>query len=486
MSDYLWEIDALLDALGGRARGDMPPGVTGLSIDTRTCRPGEAFFAIRGDRFDGHGFLTAAGAAGAGVFVVSQAKLPALGKVLGAMIVVDDVLASLVRLASAARARSKARIVAVTGSVGKTTTKEALRHALEASGPVHASAASFNNHWGVPLSLARMPSEARYGVFEIGMNHPNEIRPLVKLVRPHVAIVTKIAPVHLGFFESVDEIALAKGEIFEGVVEGGIALLNADDPYEPALEVMAKAAGVNDIKTFGSAVEAEYRRTEFIPTHDGALLKLSVAGIDADVTMNSAAEHLAENLTAVMGAVALVGADVAASAAALSSWRPGKGRGARIDLKLPAGARIAVLDESYNANPVAMQAAIAVLASTAPRGEGRRIAVVGDMLELGDQAARLHAELADPLVAAGVDRVYMLGEAMKALDDALEGRVGCEWHSSLRELEASLLAQVRDGDVLMVKASNGIGLSKLVERLTAGALPEPAAQPAGAVPQPGP
>ncbi|GGD92329.1 UDP-N-acetylmuramoyl-tripeptide--D-alanyl-D-alanine ligase [Aureimonas endophytica] len=481
MTEWLWEIDALIEALGGRAHGAMPAGITGLSIDTRSLRPGEAFFAIKGDRVDGHSYLTAAGAAGASVLVVSERKLPALGKMQSPFIVVDDVLAALGRLAMAARARSKAQIVAVTGSVGKTTTKEALRHALEASGPVHASAASFNNHWGVPLSLARLPAEARFGVFEIGMNHPDEIRPLVKLVRPHVAMVTLIAPAHLGHFASLDEIAAAKGEIFEGVVEGGTALVNADDPFAPALAGMAKAAGVSRIKTFGEHPEADYRLVEFQPLAEGAHMRAAVEGTMLDVGLSSPGRHIAQNLTAVLGCAALFGASLPATAAALSGWRVGKGRGEKHRIAWPGGGEVELLDESYNANPTSMRAAIAVLGAT-PTGEGgRRIAILGDMLELGDQTRELHAGLAEPLEGARADKVFMLGEAMKALDDALDGRIACEWHESAGELEASLLGQIRSGDVVMVKASNSMGLSKIVDRIIA-APSGPAARPAGAAP----
>ncbi|KAB0680820.1 UDP-N-acetylmuramoylalanyl-D-glutamyl-2,6-diaminopimelate--D-alanyl-D-alanine ligase [Aureimonas leprariae] len=483
--NWLWESDALLAALGGRAHGALPGGVTGLSIDTRTLKAGDAFFAIKGDRFDGHNYLTAARSAGASVFVVAQSKLPALGKVLGSLIVVDDVLAALGRLASASRARSKAKIVAVTGSVGKTTTKEALRHALEASGPVHASAASFNNHWGVPLSLARMPADARYGVFEIGMNHPGEIRPLVKLVRPHAAIVTLIAPAHLGFFRDLDEIAVAKGEIFEGVVEGGTAILNADDPYHLPLAEMARQAGVNDIKLFGENAEANYRLADFQPMPGGARMRANIAGEDVDVDLPTMGRHIAQNLLAVLGTASVFGADVAATAAALSSWRAGKGRGARHHITLADGRRFELIDESYNANPASMRAAIAVLGASNPKGNGRRIAVLGDMLELGDGGPAMHAELAEPLEAAKAERVYMLGEAMKALDDALDGRLPCEWHQSFSELETSLIGQVRDGDVLMVKASNSIGLSKIVDRLTAASSSEPSDPAAASRPSQG-
>jgi UDP-N-acetylmuramoyl-tripeptide--D-alanyl-D-alanine ligase len=244
MSAYLWTMEALIAAMGGRAVGDVPKGVTGISIDSRSAAKGEAFFAIKGDTFDGHDFITAAMVSGASVCVVAESKIPALGKFTAPLIVVDDVLAGLERLALASRARTKAKIIAVTGSAGKTTTKEALRHCLSAVGTVHASAASFNNHWGVPLTMAKIPEDTQYGVFEVGMNHPGEIRNLIRFVQPHVAIVTIIAAAHLGFFKNLDEIADAKAEIFEGIIPGGTAILNRDDQRFRLLEHAAKRAGV--------------------------------------------------------------------------------------------------------------------------------------------------------------------------------------------------------------------------------------------------
>ncbi|MCW4116677.1 UDP-N-acetylmuramoylalanyl-D-glutamyl-2,6-diaminopimelate--D-alanyl-D-alanine ligase [Aurantimonas sp. MSK8Z-1] len=474
MTAWLWETDALVAALGGRPIGSLPAGITGISIDSRSLSEGEAFFAIKGDRFDGHNFLTAASAAGAGLMVVAERKLPALGRVQAPMIVVEDVLQALVRLGDASRARSKAQIVAVTGSVGKTTTKEALRHALAASGPVHASAASFNNHWGVPLSLARMPAETRYGVFEIGMNHPDEIRPLVKRVRPHVAIVTLIAPAHLGHFASLDAIAVAKAEIFEGVVPGGTALLNADDPQLPRLTALAQAAGVTNVRTFGESQGADVRLTAFLPDAEGSEAIVEVGGRVLELRLAAAGRHIAQNVLAVLGAADLVGADVEAGAAALSTWRAGKGRGARLRLAAPDG-EIVLIDESYNANPASMRAAIALLAATEPGEGGRRIAVLGDMLELGDRSAALHAELAGELREAGIDRVHLAGEEMKALDTALAGELGCTWHASTDELGASLASHMRGGDAVMIKASNSIGFARVVERLAQSFAPSAAA-----------
>ena len=248
---FLWTSQEMATVMDGRPIGQMPEGVTGLSIDSRGITEGEAFFAIKGDRVDGHDYASMAIANGASLIVVSEAKLPAMGRLTIPMIVVEDVLAALVKLGIAARDRSRARIVAVTGSVGKTTTKEMLRRALAPSGKVHAAVASFNNHWGVPLTLARMPSDTDFGVFEIGMNHADEIRPLVKMVRPHVAIITTIAAAHLGHFNSLEEIAAAKAEILEGIVPGGAAILNHDNAQFALLEQKAHELGVSHVMTFG-------------------------------------------------------------------------------------------------------------------------------------------------------------------------------------------------------------------------------------------
>ena len=494
MTEMLWETPVLMEAMRARPIGDLPPSISGISIDSRTLEPGDAFFAIRGDRFDGHNFLTAASKAGAALHVVSEQKLPALGRVQAPLLVVDDVLAALSRLAEASRARSRARIVAVTGSVGKTTTKEALRHGLSACGSVHASAASFNNHWGVPLSLARMPAEARFAVFEIGMNHPGEIRPLVKLVRPHLAIITLIAPAHLGHFRDLDEIAEAKAEIFEGVVPEGAALLNADDPKCASLATMARKAGVTRILTFGEAPGADARLVSFQPAPDGASVEAVIGGDTVRFSLAAGGRHMAQNALAVLGAAREIGADTRAVAAALSDWRAVKGRGQRHVLPLPSGGSVTLLDDSYNANPASMRAALDVLKTVSVGEGGRRIAVLGDMLELGTHARELHADLAGPVETAGVDRLFLAGEEMKALDDVMAGRIACEWHENVGELLESLLATLCAGDVVMVKASKSIGFSPMVETILSRFPPEreataeaeevPAAAKPAAAPEP--
>lgn len=460
----LWTAREMVTAMGGRPFGNLPMGVTGISIDSRTITPGEAFFAIKGDRVDGHDYASIAIANGAALLVVSEAKLPALGRLTIPMIVVEDVLVGLQKLGMAARDRTPATVIAVTGSVGKTTTKEMLRMALAPSGKVHASVASFNNHWGVPLTLARMPIDTRYGVFELGMNHPGEIGPLSRMVRPDVAIITTIAPAHLGNFSSVDEIADAKAEIFEGVVNGGDAILNRDNHYYERLEQAALAQGVENIHSFGQHAKAEFRLAEFDGAAELSTVWVSFGGETREVTIGAPGRHLAENAMAVLAAVSLVGADVDAAIEAFASLSAVKGRGQRHRLKMPDGT-MTLIDESYNANPASMRAAIAVLASAQPGEDGRRIAVLGDMLEMGEFAPSVHAELAGPLLASGIEHVWLAGPEMAALRDALPETVHVVYFETTDELVNLVTAEVRAGDVVMVKSSLGIGFGKIVAAL---------------------
>lgn len=463
----LWTAAELVAATGGRPVGTLPASIAGISIDTRSVEPGDAFFAIRGERLDGHAFLRPATVAGATLLVVSEQKLPALGAVGAPLLVVDDVLVALERLAAAARARTQARIAAVTGSVGKTTTKDALRHVLEAQGEVHASAASFNNHWGVPLSLARLPREARFAVFEIGMNHPGEIRPLVKLVRPHVALVTLIAPAHLGHFRDLAEIAEAKAEIFEGLGADGTAVVNADDPMTPQLSEAARRCGVRRVATFGEATDADYRLDAFEPSDEGSDCFARIDGTPVEIHLGSPGRHLAQNVLAVLGVADLLGADAEAGAASLGTWRAGRGRGARLAVPL-GGGEATLIDESYNANPASMRAALLVLKGAEPSDGGRRVAALGDMLELGTRSGELHAGLADAVLDSGADALFLAGPEMRALAAAAGERVEVRWHPDARELGASLRDYLRPGDVLMMKASKSIGFYALADDLARG------------------
>lgn len=462
--NWLWDAHTMVEAMGGRPLGSLPEGVTGISIDSRTLKPGEAFFAIKGENSDGHDYATAAMAAGAALLVVAESKLPALGRVRVPMIVVDDVLQSLQHLGFAARARTKAQIVAITGSAGKTTTKEMLRQALAPSGNVHASPRSFNNQWGVPLSLARMPEDTDYGIFEIGMNHAGEIRPLVKLVRPHIAIITLVAAAHLGHFKNLGEIADAKSEIFEGVVSGGHAVLNRDDPHFSRLSKNAKAAGIERIHGFGEHSRAQFKLASTAAQADGSTFMCKIAKQQIAVKLRTPGRHMIQNALAVLGAVHLAGGDLAKAAIALADFSAGKGRGETRTLRV-GDSEITLIDESYNANPASMAAAIDLL-EAAPVGKGgRRIAVLGDMLELGEHSRKLHAGLAEKIAESQIDELFLAGPEMKALADALAPDIVCDYCQTVDELKPVILKAVRGGDALMVKSSNGSGFSKIVEAL---------------------
>lgn len=475
---HLWTSEALVAAMDGRPLGPMPEGISGISIDSRSLQQGDAFFAIKGETMDGHDFATAAVKAGAGLLVVAESRLPSLGRLTAPMVVVEDVLVALGKLGEAARARAAAKIIAVTGSAGKTTTKEALRHVLSAVGKVHASAQSFNNHWGVPLTLARMPADCDYAVFEIGMNHPDEIRPLVRMVRPHVAIITLIAAAHLGFFRNLDEIAMAKAEIFEGIEPDGAALLNRDDARWKLLEKMARGAGVPHILSFGENARSTFRLMKCELYADHSRIIARIGGTDIAVRIGAPGRHIVQNALAVLGAAYLAGADIEKVAAAFADLSAERGRGRRHVLRHPDGP-ITLIDESYNANPASMGAAMALLNATPVSGEGRRIAVLGDMLELGEHSRKLHAALASLIVGTGTHTVFLGGPEMRALAEALPaGEIEAQYRAGADELKPLLLSAVRPGDVVMVKSSKGIGFSKLVEALLGKFPPEATADKA--------
>jgi UDP-N-acetylmuramoyl-tripeptide--D-alanyl-D-alanine ligase len=460
----LWTSHDMIAAMDGRPLGDIPEGVAGIAIDSRSVIKGDAFFAIKGDHFDGHDFAGAAMANGAALIVVSESKLPAMGRLTVPMIVVPDVLKGLEQLGVASRARSGAQIIAVTGSAGKTTTKEALRHVLSSVGNVHASAASFNNHWGVPLTLARMPLDTEYGIFEIGMNHPGEIRPLVKMVRPHIAIVTIIAAAHLGFFKNLDEIAKAKAEIFEGIVEDGYAILNRDDQRFRKLELLAKEAGVKNILGFGENQRSKFKLMKYKPLADCSCITARIDGMDVAVKIGAPGRHIVQNSLAVLGAAWLAGADRAKVALAFGTLEAEKGRGRQHKLKVKGG-YFTLIDESYNANPASMAAALSLVASYPIEGQGRRIAVLGDMLELGKHSKKLHEDLAVPIADGKINTLFLAGTLMSALRDILPVELAVEYRQSVDELKALLAGSVRSGDVVVIKSSNGIGFSKLVDHL---------------------
>ena len=462
MSQPLWTLPAMAAAMSAERVGALPATIPGISIDTRTLAAGEAFFAIKGDR-DGHDFVAAAMQAGAGLAVVARDKLGLMPND-APLLVVPDVLEALNDLARAARGRSQAKIIAVTGSVGKTGTKEALRLVLGRQGETHASAASYNNQWGVPLSLARMPASAAFGVFEIGMNHAGEITPLTRLVRPQVAIITTIAPVHLEFFGTLEAIADAKAEIFLGIEPDGVAVLNRDDAQFERLAAAARAAGVARIVSFGAHELADARLIKVSLQAETSTVAARILGADVTYKLGAPGRHVVANSLAVLSAAAIVGADLALAALALAELKPPVGRGERIALDVPGGAAL-LIDESYNANPTSMRAALALLGQVPTTGLGRRIAVLGDMLELGLEGPALHAEIADAVVASAVDLVYCAGPLMKSLWDALPSERRGGYADSAAALEADVLAAVGAGDAVMVKGSLGSRMGPIVKAL---------------------
>ena len=340
-----------------------------------------------------------------------------------------------------------------------------LRHVLSACGRVHYSPASFNNHWGVPLTLARLPADSDFAVFEIGMNHPGEIRPLVKLVRPHIAIITLIAPAHLGHFKSLEEIAQAKAEIFEGVESGGHAVVNRDDPRWKLLEAAAKSAGIANIHGFGANARANFKLLSCDLAGDHSDFTARIAGKEVSGRIGAPGRHIVQNALAVLGTAKLAGADVGKAASALAGFTAERGRGKRHVLAHKDG-EIVLIDESYNANPVSMKAALELLAS-APKGEkARRIAVLGDMLELGQHSAKFHTALAQNVVAAEPDIVLLAGKETAALAAALPPAIRSEYREDTDALKPLLLKMLKGGDTVMIKSSNGVGFSRLVEAVT--------------------
>jgi UDP-N-acetylmuramoyl-tripeptide--D-alanyl-D-alanine ligase len=458
MTEPLWQWDELIAAAGARAEGTPVHPVTGFSIDTRTLRSGDVFVALKADR-DGHVFVPAAFAAGAAAALVSNDYVR--GTSDGPVLRVADPLAALEAIGNAARTRSSARIVAVTGSVGKTGSKEMLRLCLSDAGATHASEKSYNNHWGVPLTLARMPASAQYGVFEIGMNHAGEITPLTRLVRPHVTVITTVEPVHLGHFGSVEAIAEAKAEIFAGLVPGGTAVLPRDNPHFPLLAARASAVGAR-IVSFGYAEAADVRCIQAGMDARGSSVIAGVGTQRFPYRLGAPGEHYVKNSLAVLAALQALGADPMRCLPALVQAAAPAGRGARSVLGADGG-RVLLIDESYNANPASVRAALAGMA-TVPRADfPRRVAVLGDMLELGAAGDDLHRALKQPVDAAGIDLVFACGPMMRLLFDDLKSSQQAAWAADSAQLAPRLLEAIAAGDVIMIKGSLGSRMGPLAE-----------------------
>ncbi|WP_455473788.1 UDP-N-acetylmuramoyl-tripeptide--D-alanyl-D-alanine ligase [Bartonella sp. B30(2025)] len=461
----LWDKQTLLTAMKGFTIGCIPETFSGVSIDSRTLVKGDIFFCIKGDRFDGHDFAAQAYAQGAGAVVIAQDHLPEVEKLSLPFIVVPDVLQALEKLAQAARKRSKAKIIAITGSVGKTTTKEILKQTLETVGKVHANPASFNNCWGVPLTLARMPVDSDYGIFEIGMNHKDEIRSLVKLVHPHVVLITQIAAGHMGFFNNLEEIADAKAEIFEGLDEDGIAILNADNNFFSHLALKAKQCGVKKILSFGEIKNSDYQAKNIHLFADYSSMILRVGEQDRVIKIGAPGRHIIQNSLSVIAVCDAIGVDLERVLLSFRHFLLQKGRGVRYRLSLSNGGSFHLIDESYNANPASMRAALDLLAIGEIGPCGRRIAILGDMLELGAYSEKLHRDLVKPVYLSGANPVFLFGEAMKFLATDLSPYVKVYYAENVEKILSLIFAEISDGDLLMIKSSRSLYASDIVTAL---------------------
>ncbi len=456
----LWTAEEAARVTGGENSADWAAG--GISIDSRSLKPGDLFIALAGPSFDGHDFVAAALAAGAAAAVVH--RRPEGLDSAAPIHLVEDTLGALTALGAAARARSQARFIGVTGSVGKTGTKEALKHCLAVQAPTAASASSLNNHWGVPLSLARMPRKALYGVFEMGMNHPGEIRELTGIVHPHTALITAVEAAHSEFFNSVTDIAEAKAEIFEGVPSGGAAVLQREHPFFGLLCAHAEAAGIKRIVTFGRHPEADARLINCSLLGGHSTVRALINGTLLDFCIGLPGAHWVMNALAVLATIHAAGADIRAAVAELATLKPLKGRGARQVLPLPDGS-FELIDDSYNANPASMRAAFAVLQQTTLGHGGRRVAVLGDMLELGRESEALHAKLAAPIEVAGIDLVYTCGPNMTALHDALPKARRGGHTADAKSLGPLVAGRLRHGDTVLIKGSQGSRMALVIEAL---------------------
>ncbi|MEK6540551.1 MAG: UDP-N-acetylmuramoyl-tripeptide--D-alanyl-D-alanine ligase [Pseudomonadota bacterium] len=462
-ANSLWTSDEIAAATGGHTNADFV--VYGLTFDSREVGPGDLFLALHGENDDGNRFVEQAFAAGAAGAIVDTA-------VAGPHILVTDTMAALEALGRAARVRSKAQIIGITGSVGKTGTKEALAEALEryAPGAVHCSVKSYNNHTGVPLSLARMPRDCDYGVFEMGMNHAGELAALTAIVRPHVAVITTVAPAHIGYFASLEAIADAKAEVFSGLESHGTAIIPFDSPFCDRLASVAEAHGAQTV-TFGTQSGANVCARDWVVDAEtgGSLITAELPDATLCFALAPPGDHWVANAMAVLAAVQVVGADLAAAGLALAELSGLQGRGARHHIDA-AGGEVLLIDESYNANPASMAATLKQLGR---EPAARRIAVLGAMKELGEGSEAFHAALVDDIIAAKVDMALLVGEEMRALAlvlvaEPLAHRVEFAHDIGIEPALEWLRSELRGGDVVLVKGSNSIGLSRIVTALIGG------------------
>lgn len=467
--DILWTSDEAAKATNGRVTQSFEG--SGVSIDTRSLKKGDIYLALKGDKLDGHAFVEAAFKAGATAAIVSkdfQSPNPDWP-----LLYVDDTMKALEDLGRASRARTKAKIIGVTGSVGKTGTKEMLSIAFGALGKTHASKKSFNNHWGVPLSLANMPKDAAFGIFEMGMNHAGELTKLSDQVKPEIVIITTIEPAHIEHFKTLEAIADAKAEIFTGMKKDGIVILNFDNPQYQRLKNAAEKNGIAKIISFGEDEKAESRMTDCNLHADCSKVSADILGEKIKYKLNIPGKHIAMNSLSALSAVKAAGGDLTAAIEALKKSEPVEGRGNRILVTLVEGQPpVTIIDESYNANPGSMLASFGVFEMIEPKGEGRRIAVLGDMLELGKDGPTLHAELANPLLKAKADLLFCCGPQMDALYQQLPEQWRGGHTNDSKALAPLVAAAVKPGDVLLIKGSAGSKMAYIVEALQALSQPQ--------------
>ncbi len=456
-----WSTGELADVLGCDAQGNW--GANGVSIDTRTLQRDDLFVAIGGPNHDGHDYVNRALEMGAAAAVVS--RVPNDCADTSRLLVVDDTFTALQKIGTASRDRMNGKVVAITGSVGKTSTKEMMRQAFDDQGLVSASPGNLNNHYGVPLSLARMQKETDFGLFEVGMNHAGEILLLVKMIRPHVSVITAIEAVHTEFFNSVDEIAKAKAEIFQGLEPGGVAIINRDSPYFGQMADAAKDAGAAKIIGFGEDAQSDAKLLSLTMSETSSNITALIEGDTIEYELSVPGSHHALNSLAVLAAVSVAGGCLEKAAKSLKNFRPLKGRGVRSIIRLPNGGEAVLIDESYNASPASMEATLKVVGLMTPAKNGRRIAVLGDMLELGTASPDMHRELCGPLTHNSFDLVFASGQHMLDLWNELPQSMRGGFSVSPEELSRVVTSELRDGDVVVVKGSLGSRVGFIVKSM---------------------
>lgn len=458
-----WTAADIINATRGHSLQEQTWLAHGIAIDSRAVQTGDLFIALQGPNHDAHNFVSTAFAAGCSAALVSHqpSQVPSGSP----LVFVDDTFKALEYLGLAGRQRSKANIIAITGSVGKTSSKEMLRLMLNAVGTAYANEGSLNNHWGVPLSLARLPAEADYVVFEIGMNHSGELGPLSRMVHPDIAMITNVESVHLEFFASLDDIATAKAEIFQGVKPDGAVILNRDNLYYSQLLTIAKTHNLKNTLSFGQNSKCDARILEYTPTPEGSSIKADIQGHILEYNIGAIGQHVALNSLGTLLAAVTAGGDLEACAMALTHYNPPKGRGVLQDIALQNGT-FTLIDESYNASPIAVRAAIRVLAQikkTDP--SGKRIMVLGDMKELGMASAALHAELADDLVSQNIDRVFCCGEMMSYLFNALPESLRGKYAEDSKTLAQFVVTEINANDIVTIKGSHSMNMDIIVDAL---------------------